>query len=426
MTDQPSTDRLQPPGRFFSPARWQEIAAFVAMIALILSAAFSIFVFKSQKPYRRTFLVDLLLESGTIAIAIALTFRKLTMTRAGWFAVAGSVLLTLDAGAIYAFKAYTGHVQSSPLAVVRVIVPAIAVFLAIDTGVFPRRGLVKAMIVAFTGFFAAQTFRWIDLGADAIRATIFGSSINYFLACGTLLLFASLYALLHDAYSWGWRALAFVNVSLFTFHVIVSGSRTSFGVACAISLFFGLVLLTSRRKKLLLALFLFVFLGGGAAAVCYHFDASGSVDTINRLLSLFHAVPTPDTVSGSDFVRWDLWDSAIRAILRPDGLLGGGTFNFPIGGGRTAPAHNFILEILVSMGLPGLILFLATTGAIVVYSVRNTAGWRNVVAVFLPVLIFFGFGFFHPFVSTGVLANVLFWTWLGFGLKENSWKWTRK
>ena len=426
MTNQPSTDRLQKPGRFFTPARWQEIATFAVMIALILSAAFSILVFKSQKPYRRTFLVDLLLESGTVAIAIALTFRKLNMTRAGWIAVTGSVLLTLYAGIIYAFKASTGSSLDSSLAVARVIVPAIAVFLAIDTGVFPRRGLVKAMIVAFTGFFVAQTLRWVDIGAASIGATIFGSSINYFLACGTLLLFASLYALLHESYSWVWRGLAFVNVSLFSFHVVVSGSRTSFGVACVVSLFFGLVLLTSRRKGLLLALLLFAFLGVSAAAICYHFDISGSADTINRLLSLFHAVPTPDTVSGSDFVRWDLWNTAIKSILRPRGIFGGGTYYFPIGGGRTAPAHNFVLEILVSVGLPGLIIFLSTTGAIIVYSVRNTAGWRNIVAVFLPVLIFFGFGFFHPFVSTGVLVNILFWTWLGFGLKENSWKWTRK
>ena len=28
MTNQPSTDRLQKPGRFFTPARWQEIATF--------------------------------------------------------------------------------------------------------------------------------------------------------------------------------------------------------------------------------------------------------------------------------------------------------------------------------------------------------------------------------------------------------------
>jgi O-antigen ligase len=415
------------PGRSSAAARWQETAAFAVMMALILSAGFSVIVFQSQSPYRRTFLVDLLLECGTIALAIALTYRKLNMSLAGWIAVSGSVLLIIDAAAIYSIKAAMGTLQDSPFEVVRVMAPAIAIFLAIDTGVFPRRGLAKAMVLAFTGLFLAETLHWIDKGALSINSTIIHSSINYFLACGTLLLFASIYVLFHEAYSWIWNGLALVNVALFSFHIIVSGSRTSFGVACVIALFFGVVMLTSKRKGLFLVLLATVLLGFAAAAVCYQEDVAGCVDSINRLLSLFNVVPTPTTVSGSDFVRWDLWEAAIKTILRPDGFFGGGSFDFPVGSnGKTAPAHNFILEILVSIGLPGLILFLSTTTAILVLSIRNTSGWRNIFALFLPILIFFGFGFFHPFVSTGVLANVLFWTWLGFGLKENVWKWVKQ
>jgi hypothetical protein len=410
---------------WFVRPRVREVLGFILLFAILLFAAFSVSIAGSM-PRQRIFISDLLLETLILCVAIALLFRKLTLSKAGWWTVAGAALLIFYAAGLVAVRASTGITTTTPFMVLRVMVPAVAAFLAIDTGIVPRRGVIKAMVACTTTVMLLQASHWLELGAEGIRLTIFGSSINYFLACSSLMLFASIYTLLHASYRPGWRLLAYLNATLFTFFILIAGSRTAFGVACAIALFFSLVMLFSRRKALLLRLLLCVAAGVGLAFLCYRFDVADSVDLMNRILSMVHLVPTPDSVAGSDFVRWDLWNVVIRYILKTDGFFGGGKFLFATkAGGSQLPPHNFILELLVTIGIPGLIVFLGTVGAVLRYSLRNTRGWRNFIAVLFPSLIFFGYGFFHPFVSTGVLVNILFWCWLGIGLKHNAWKWER-
>jgi O-antigen ligase len=203
------------------------------------------------------------------------------------------------------------------------------------------------------------SFQRLPIWDDRARVyLVWGRSAAYSLAISFLLgIYSRWFSL---------RQLAcFATAGICVFFLLVGGGRSALiaGIlGCLPPLLIGLHV---TRKRLFLSrgqLLALVLLAAAAALLAYLITSGEATATLKRLESLFSDMTNEDAVMRGPN-RFDYYSSAFNLWLQAP-ILGHGIGGFPrmhgvmVESAQGSYPHNFILEIMVELGIVGLALFL--------------------------------------------------------------------
>lgn len=336
------------------------------------------------------------------------------------FAWCGAFLLFLvvSTGIHFVQRGFNPNFLNYP----RVSFVLFVVYWLMTSGLISKRTKSVAGIAFLTGVNMLEVF-WFVWNKD-LRSSDVVININIF-SCLALLSVPFLIRLTQEK---GWISwLSWVNLGIILVLIPYTGSRISFALLVVIVVCEALIWLKRVNKRVYVQLTALVL----AAIVCVvaiyqntAYPAQSSlmratgIDRIKQIenddLRFEEVVVNPDPsgeaensevqlilVNKSDSIRKELWTSAIQDFLKHP-LIGTGDWSYQYelrDGIKTQSPHNLILEMLLSYGLIGTVLYCVIL-LMMLWRLMACGSTFRKIEVIVYSVIFAGFSFFQPtFVS---------------------------
>jgi len=231
----------------------------------------------------------------------------------------------------------------------------------------------------------------------------FGSG-NYSSAI-MLILIPVIYFYLRQGISIKINFIAYIGILLMIISIVFSGSRSNFIVLLFQLLFFLLFIQKNfiKKVKAILALLLIAVIGYNIVIMVnpeLYF-------VIERYLFFFgNNSSKRNDILYSDIIRNNLKNQAM-VLIRENKFWGTGLARIPT---SDIPIHNFVYEILLGLGLVGLVTYMLYVFYLLKLLHKHIK-YNSLIRKLYIVLIatFFSISWVHPFMTTGKEFNFIFW-----------------
>gem|GEM_PF-4321419 len=250
----------------------------------------------------------------------------------------------------------------------------------------------------------------VGAGISVARNSAFGNvSKNFTAAVSYLGIPLLLYYIYTKGKNVSIRMLCFWGIALATVNVIISGSRTSavIIICCFASLFFLRMSFKQRVKYISLAVL--------ALAIIFVVSTRNAAikNTIDRALLGFS--------SSSDTDRAFLRKAALLKFSKYhvfQKIFGNGAVAIYVSQNETLP-HNFFLELLLSLGALGTIVYVVALLRIMILTIFKTDYYKRFFCL-QAGMMFLLTAFFQPFFSTSFICGFLVYVTLSTILFDES------
>ena len=195
------------------------------------------------------------------------------------------------------------------------------------------------------------------------------------------------------------RKIVWISIILSIVVVLTSGSRSSFGLLLLISL--SMILIRQDLKDVLKTLGIMI-LGVIGGLVLYRVNSALKLIIDRVLLAI---VGGNNTVKGD--IRNIIWENAFQRFSQYNHFIGSGS-NLIQPYGYDYPAHNFLLEILLTDGYVGVCLVAIVYLYYIHKLLKNSSKLKKHFMITI-ILCFLLSAYVQPFYSTGIICQLVFW-----------------
>ncbi len=190
----------------------------------------------------------------------------------------------------------------------------------------------------------------------------------------------------------------FISIALSLVVIILSGSRTAFGIVFLNVIVIAFLNQNKMRDKV--KYLLIIIVGGVLLGICYFYVPSLR-GLIERAIT---GLQGQKVVSGD--VRILIWSQALENFKEGSFLFGSGSNMVPQ---YIRPAHNMYLEILLWGGVIGCILFGVSSIWLFAKGIKKGDYYQRFFLIVL-LITFLIVGYVQPFFSTGYTCGIIIWT----------------
>ena len=289
---------------------------------------------------------------------------------------------------------------------------ALCIISAIFIMIFVEKFLLKSLSVPLAFFHATTWFNILFSCYYLLRVAIYGLpndrdsvlgyvSSNY---CAAIL-FLSFPLLLYYLYTIrkthalrrGIRIRTYVSLFLSILVIIISGSRTAF--VTVLFIFLSLLIFRQKDKKAKIKMTFSTLTAAAGIYITYLY-----IPSVQLLLDRAMSVMKSSGSVGSD-VRTIIWASAFYNFKSYNQLIGSGSnmvYQF------SRPAHNFLIEILLSCGYIGVFLFfLCLIRAL--YRLLKNSNYEKRFFILQLLIVYALVAYVQPFFSTAFTCGIIVW-----------------
>lgn len=320
-----------------------------------------------------------------------------------------------------------------------IMLPIIIVFIPTVFKINKRQLILS--IIIFLTYISKSQIKRLYFGSSFRELTGLGN-INIYL-CFIIMILPILINVLSNLnktnkiFYWIGNIIIWINITLSAIISLLSGSRISF-VLYPLVFFLSFFNNFKIRKKTILSFIVFSLLIGFFCTLAYRRDYNGARDSINR--SFFTIVEKssvinfmigkfklPDTIPSragtnainSDLMRKNIQENTIKTI-KENFLFGVGntdikfkaTFidieNFYLD--MVQSPHNFILELLISIGIIGLAFYLyMIINIILIIIKKHKNDKKEITNFFLIIGSTYFYSFYEPLITVQLAISFIFW-----------------